>query len=188
MNKKKIWYIIPTALLPYLLLFALAVLLFSTKHTVFTFIMDYIFNSNAWNIVAVLLLYCLFAAALSIGCFVVSIRKGWEALSLAKYAMLVKLFQIPAYALIFVIGLLLAITLFTIPISVGLFLFNCICLLLTGLLTTAAVINAVRQGIFKSQEVVWMIVLQLVFCADVAASIILYIKLRKIHKSAIANS
>lgn len=188
MNKKRIWFILPAALLPYLGILALAVIFFSTENPVFEFIMESIFNSNALDLIATLLLYCILATVLSIVCFAVSIRKRWDALSLAKSAMIMKLFQVPAYVLIFVLGVLFAFAIFTIPFAVGLFLLDCLTLFLTGLLTAAAVMNAVRQGVFKSKEVIWIILLQLVFCADVVASIVFYTTLRKRCKSKTSNT
>lgn len=98
---------------------------------------------------------------------------------MAKSAMITKLIQVPAYTTILVLGVLLAITAFTIPFSIGLFLFDSLTLFLTGLLTAAAAINAVRQGFVTAMDCVLIMVLQFIFCIDVVASIILYLKLRK---------
>ena len=187
MNEKRIWLTIPAALLPYLGLFTLAMIFFSTRNPFFEFIMVSVFHSNAINVAATLLFCCIIATALSILCFVASIFKGWDALSMAKTAMVIKVIQAPAYALIFILGIVLAITIFTIPFSIGLFLLDCWTLFLTGLLTTAAVINSVRQGVFKFKEVIWIIILQLVFCADVVASIVFYLRLRERCKTENTN-
>ena len=187
MNKKRIWLTIPTALLPYLGLFTLATILFSTRNPFFEFIMESVFHSNAINVVATLLFCCIITTALSILCFVTSIFKGWDALSMAKSAMIIKVIQASAYALIFVLGISLAITIFTIPFSIGLFLLDCLTLFLTGLVTTAAVVNSVRQGVFKCKEVIWVIILQLVFCADVVASMVFYFRLRERCKTYTTN-
>lgn len=179
MNKKRIWLIIPTTLIPYLVLFSLATIFASTKLSFFQSMMEIVFRENIINLVIMLLLYCTFSTVLSIICFVVSIRQKWNALSLAKTTVIVKLIQLPAYIFIFVLGFLLIISLFTIPFSIGLFLLDCLTVFLTGLLTFAAVINAVRQDLFKLKEVTWVIILQLIFCADVVASIVFYLKLKE---------
>lgn len=182
MDKKRIWLVIPTTLLPYLALFTLTAIFLSTKYRFFEVVMESVFNNNAIYLILALLLYCILATALSIIFFATSIRQEWEPVSLAKSAMIIKLIQVPAYALIFVLGILLVITIFTIPFSIGLFLLDCLCLFLSGLLTSAAVINAARQGIFSFKEVVWIIILQLVFCADVIASILFYLKVKERKK------
>lgn len=179
MNKKRIWFIIPTTILPYLTLLAVATTLLSTTHPVFEFIMDSVFGSNGIYLIATLLLCYMFAAGLSIICFVLSIRRGWDSLSLAKSAVIIKLIQVPAYIIIFILGVLFSITIFTLPFVMAFIFLNCLTLISTGLLTTAAVINAVRQGVFKSEEVILLMLLQIVFCADVVASIVFYLRLRK---------
>lgn len=179
MNKKRIWLVIPTLILPYFVLLMLATLFFSTSNPFFEFIAMYVFRSNALIMISVLLAYCIIAAALSIICFAVSIRKDWDALSLAKSALIIKLIQVPAYIAIFVLGLMFAITIFTFAFSIFFILIDCLTLALTGLLTVSSVINAVKNGTIRIKEVIWVIILQFVFCADVVASIIYYKKLRK---------
>ena len=182
MNKKRIWLVIPSVLFPYCVLFGLAIIFFSSKYSFFECIMEQVFRGNAWYLVAALLVVGILSIILSIICFCKSTREGWDARSLAKTAMITKLIQVPAYVLIFFWGVLLAITIFTIPFSLGLFLFDCLTLVATGLITTASAIIAIRQRIFTFKESFWVIVLQVVFCADVVASIIYFMALRKKYK------
>ena len=178
MSKKQIWYILPTILLPYLALCVLAVIFFSTEYPVLSFIMETVFCGKVIYLFASLLAWCILAAVLSILGVAVGVRQGWSALSLAKTAMIVKLIQVPAYILTFILGAVLAITLFTIPFAIGLFLLDGLTLILTGLLVAAAAVNAVRQGINKRNEVLPLLMLQLFFCLDVAAAIIFFVRLR----------
>lgn len=179
MNRKKIWLVLPVALLPYIVLCATVIPLFSTKVPLLDAIMENVFQDNALYLVSAVLLFALIAAVLSVLCFTVSIRKQWDALSLAKTAMIIKLIQVPAYILIFILGVLLMITIFTIPFSIGMLILNCLTLVLTGLLSIAAVVIAIRQNYFTLNDSLWIVVLQLIFCADVFASIALYRKLKK---------
>lgn len=181
MNKKLLLIFIPIAIVPYLSLFALATIFFSTTLPFFGWIMDSVFDSNALYLIAALLLYYILAVALSIVCFVVSIYAKWDALSLAKAAMIIKLIQIPAYVLIFVLGLMLLITIFTYPFSIALFMLNCLSMFMTGLLVIASVISAIRNNIFSFTEISWVILLQFVFCADVISSVIFYNKLKRLN-------
>ena len=187
MKKNCIWYILPTALLPYIALGVLAIIFFSAKSPALDAVMQSVFQGNMWYLVAVLLLFCLLAAALSAVYFVRSIRKEYDALQLAKCAMVVKLLQVPAYIAIFVLGVLLVLAIFTIPFALGLLLIDCLTLLLTGLMTITAVINAVRQGDYKISETAWVVILQVVFCADVVAAAVFYRKLRKQYKERTAE-
>ena len=51
MNKKRIFFVIPTVLFPYFALCALAVIFFSTKHPLCEWIMERVFGSNAWSLI-----------------------------------------------------------------------------------------------------------------------------------------
>lgn len=175
MNKKLLLIFIPIAIVPYLSLFALATIFFSTTLPFFGWIMDSVFDSNALYLIAALLLYYILAVALSIVCFVVSIYAKWDALSLAKTAMIIKLVQIPAYLLIFVF------TIFTYPFSILLFILDCLSLFMTGLLVIASATSAIRKNIFSFIEIIWVILLQFVFCADVISSVVFYNKLKRLN-------
>jgi len=183
MNKKRIWLAIPAALLPYAALFTLATIFLSTKFDFFEMTMESVFDGNGLYLLLAFFLYCMLATALGAVGFIVGICKKWDAVSLAKFAMIVKLIQIPAYLVIFVLGVLLMITIFTFPFAIGLYFLNCLSLFLSGMWVIAAAINALRQGICKPQEVVWTIIFQFVFCADVIAAIVFYIKLKNKQKS-----
>lgn len=178
MNKKLLLIFIPIALVPYFALFVLATTFFSTEIPFFRWIMESVFDSNALYLIAALLLYYILAVVLSIVCFVVSIYAKWDALSLAKTAMIIKLVQIPAYLLIFVFGFMFLITIFTMPFSIGLFMLNCLSMFMTGLLVIASATSAIRNHIFSLKEILWVILLQFVFCADVISSVVFYNKLK----------
>ena len=180
MNKKLFLYSVPIVLVPYLALFALAAIFFFATVPFFRWLMETIFDNNALYLIAALFLYCLLAVVLSVVFFFVSIRKNWDALSLAKFAMIVKLIQAPAYLCIFVLGCLFLVTIFTIPFTIGLFLIDCLSVFITGLFVISSVIIAIRQNIFTFKEVFWVILLQFIFCADVIASVVFYIKLKRL--------
>ena len=59
MNKKNIWCILPTILLPYMGLVVWALIMFSTQHPLLKFIMEEVFQGDAFIIVALLVLSCL---------------------------------------------------------------------------------------------------------------------------------
>ena len=180
MNPKRTWLLLPTILLPYVTLLLAATLFLSPYSPAFEFIVDHVFQENALLILAALLAFCLIALAFSITHFILSVRKRMNPVSLAKCAMVIKWIQIPAYLAIFALGLILAISLFTIPIAIIFVLVDCLTLLLTGLVTISAAVIAVRQGIFQTKDVLWIILLQFVFCADVLAATILFTRLRKV--------
>ena len=180
MITKRIWLAIPILLLPYLALLTLATIFLSTKSAFFNRVMESVFYGNALYLIATFLIYCLLVAVLSAVCFIVSIHKKWDAFSLAKFFMIVKLLQIPSYALIFVLGVLFSITIFTIPFSIALIFVDYVSLILSGLGVISAVINTIRQGVFNKKEVLWLLIAQFFFCIDVVAAMILYKKLKNL--------
>lgn len=188
MSKKLAFVSIPIVIVPYLALLALATIFFSTSSPFFSSIMESVFDNNALYLIAALLLYCLLTGALSVVCFSASMYKKWDALSLAKTAMVMKLVQVPAYVLIFALGAVFVMTIFTIPFSIGLFVIDCLSMFMTGLFTISSVIATIRNNIFARKEVVWVMLLQFVFCADVISSVIFYIKLKRVNKQLIPNN
>ncbi len=179
MKKRSILLVIPLILLPYLALFTIATVFLSTELDFFRYIMESIFDSNGLYIILAFILYCIFTVILTAFCFEFNISKKYEPLSFAKTVMIIKIIQIPAYLTIFVLGVLLAITIITLPFAIGLFWLDCLSLALSGALLISVAINSIKQGIFKLNDVLWIMILQFVFCADVISSIIFYIKLKK---------
>ena len=182
-KKRIFWIAVPALLLPYLTLLTLATIFLSTTVPFFKWVMEVVFCSNALYLIAAFLICCFVVAVFSVVCFFVSIYKKWDCVSLAKLFMIVKLIQIPAYVLIFVLGVFMAITVFTIPFSIALFLFDCFSLALTGIGVVSAAINAIRQGVSTPKELFWLAIAQFFFCVDVVASIVLYVKLKKLKKA-----
>ncbi len=179
MNSKRIWYIIPQAILPYFILFILAIVFYSNKLPFFQYIMENILNNNGLWLLLILFIYCIITSIISIICFINSIRKNWDPLSTAKCATVLKLAQVPAYYVIFILGVLFFLTIFTFAFSIILIWLDCLCLCFSALLILSSTINANRKGIMTFSETTWVIILQFVFCADVVASIIYFKKLQK---------
>ncbi len=186
--KKMIWFMLPTAFVHFFALLVIILTFGSVESSVAGYIMEHIFQNNALNMVAALIIYCMLASALSITGFVLSLTKKWDALELAKTAMIIKLFQAPLYIVVFAVAAVLMITIFTFAFSVGLFLIDCLALALTGLMTISAAVNAVRSGILKSDEVIWVILLQFVFCADIVVAIIFHSMLKKRYTAQITSA
>ena len=74
MNKAKTWYIIPSAILPYLLLCTFAVIFTSTENPVSESVMG-MFGDNILILGAVVLIYCIAATVLSVIHLILSIVK-----------------------------------------------------------------------------------------------------------------
>jgi len=179
MNKKLFVLSIPTLLAPYAVIFSFVLIFLSNDVKLFETIMRSVFRDNGLLLIAVLAIYFLLTFALCIATFFISTFKFRDALSMAKTAMLIKLMQIPAYVVIFLLGLGAMLGIMTIPFAIALFWIDCLCLFLTGLPVLSSIICALRQGTIKFREVIWVIILQFVFCADVVAAIIYYKRLKE---------
>lgn len=180
-NAKRIWFHVPTLFVPYIAVLA-CIVIFYTDSTLFTYIMENIFDSNALYVLGIVVIFMLFAAVLSTLCFIIGICRKWDAGSLAKTAMIIKLLQIPAYILIFMFGIIMVIVPMGFLFIWIVCVFDYIVLLLTGLISLSAILNAIRQKKIEAKKSIWLIILQFVFVADVVATILLFLKLREKKK------
>lgn len=182
MHKKLFSLSVPIVLAPYLALLALATTFFSTKLPAFRWIMEAVFRGNALYLIAAMLIFCVIVIVWSGIISFVSVYKKWDALAVAKTAMIIKLVQIPAYVAIFVLGVLFVVGIFTIPFAIGLFVVDCLFVFMTGLLVISAVVISIREDRHMFNELFWIVLLQFVFCGDVIASILLYKKLKQSNR------
>ena len=178
MNTKRRWLLIPTVLLPYIFVLAICTIIYAPDSALLASVMEKVFDNNALYVLGIIVLFVLLSIVLSLLCFVMSICKKWDERTLAKTAMIIKLIQIPAYIFIFIVGVIMVF----VPMGV-LFVwvgcaFDYVILLLTGLISLSAILNAVRRKMLEGKKCVWIIILQFVFVADVVATILLYLKLR----------
>lgn len=177
MNKKRIWLFIPAILFPYVVLAFLGILFFSSRMSMD--LMEVLFRNNIWLYLLAFLGYILLAFGLCLAGFSLALAKKWDAASLAKTAWIVKLIQIPAYLAIFVLGVLFLTTIFLFVFTLVLMLLDYVSILMSGMLTSAAVINGSRSGKIRMKRNIWIIILQFIFCADVVAAGICHHRLKK---------
>ena len=116
---------------------------------------------------------------LSALCLVLGIKGNWDALSVAKTTMIIKLIQIPAYVVIFLLSAIFVMMIFTIGFVIVFAFFDYLTLLMSGMLGILAVVLAIRNGKVSFKESWWVILLQFIYCADVVATVIFYVKLKK---------
>jgi len=180
-NIKRIWLIIPALLMPYVVLTALAVIMFSADNEFCGFIMDEVLGGNALWIVPILLMYSFVAMILSALCLIMGIKGNWEALPVAKMTMIIKLIQIPAYVVIFLLSAIFIMMIFTIGFAIAFAFFDFLTLLMSGMLGILSVVQAIRNGKVSFKESWWVILLQFIYCADVVATVIFYVKLKKVN-------
>lgn len=165
--------LIPLILFPYTLLLALCCL-FS----------DFLREMLLRNNILALLLPLIFCFALSCACALTfcigSIRNKSPGREMAKRNMLVKLWQIPAYLVIFACGWIAC--LFSIwggGFILAFFLYDCATIAMSGLIGAAAVIRNFREHRLTAARALLLGWLQFVFCADIIACILLYLHAKR---------
>lgn len=155
------------ALLP-LLLFA------SSKSKIITFMWQHLFHNSIFVPLTFILLYGIIMYIANV-VFLWNARLGkWSAKELARTNMIVKLIQIPAYFIIFVMGLLCTVMIFTIGISLVLMLLDAFCIGMTGLFACAAFHNLRKEQMISKEIQLLCSIASFVFCADVVTAIIGY--------------
>lgn len=114
----------------------------------------------------------------SIVCF----AKGDDPLAMARTAMTVKLCLLPAYIVLFGVGFMFFCGgVFTMAFLVATIVADYCVLLITGLFNTFAILRAVQDGKIPFKGNVRYILLQVIYCADVVASVIFFRKLKKLY-------
>ena len=102
------------------------------------------------------------------------IKNRHDAKVFLKQYMIIKCAQIPAYVLIFCIGVLCLITIFTMPFSFILWVCDCQGVLLTGLLGVAVSVRAYQEGMIKKSTAILCGMGSFIFCLDVIIAVVLY--------------
>lgn len=154
---------------------ALPILLFTAdKNKLVSFLWEHLFFNNIFIPVGSLILFGIAMYIANI-IFLIKARCGvWDARELARTNMNVKLIQIPAYLLIFIMGLICALMIFTIGISFVFMLLDAFSLGMTGLFASAVFLNMKKEQKITGKIQVFLTLASFLFCADVAAAVIGY--------------
>ena len=115
--------------------------------------------------------------------FAMGLAKKWDAKKVALANMIVKLIQIPAYVVTFLLGVIFILTIFTYALSFLLVLFDCLTIILTGLTGACAAIRSYKEQKTTIAFSVANGILQFIFCADVVCSILLFVKCKTQKKA-----
>lgn len=172
MSKKSMIYFFMLAVTPYLAVIPLVFLFVGSDE------LWKVFGNSAYNLFIPVALFIILTGLLTAVCFIISLKNKWDAYALVKTMAIIKIIHIPAYIAIFIIGAFCAMTIFSLPFTVLLAVFDYILLIMSGLMTSSAVILAVNQNPKLSKKYYLLIALQFVYCADVVATWILYHKLK----------
>lgn len=98
----------------------------------------------------------------------------YSAANLPFINLLIKLIHIPAYLLIFALGLLCMITIFTMGFSLFFVFFDCLTICLSGMIGLLAVSTLYRSGKCTGPFLILRGILQFIFVADIISAVIIY--------------
>ena len=172
---KKYFLLLPALLLPYFLIFML--LCFFND-----FLREHLLGNNPFIAILMLWLSLSIAFVCNIIFIVLCILKKWNAKGISRANMIIRLIQVPAYIIIFILGFFLLTSPFTMAFSLIFFIFDCISVFIMGLIGLVSVIRCYTVGGCTKTFAVVCGLLQFVFCADVITSIIIFIKARSAAK------
>ena len=180
MNKKRIWLVLPSLFLPYFLLLSFAIIFFSPFLVErFTALLE-----NPVGILLVIPLFILYCLGCIVPCGIfalLSIKNNWDEKSIAKTAMIFKLVQIPAYIIIFVLGVLLFMAIWTIPVSILFMVVDVLSVALTSTITISSILLLLKDDKIERKRAILFIVSQLFFCVDVLGAILYYRHLKRLN-------
>ena len=183
MNKKTMWLVFPFAFVPYAtLLFLTCIFTSSSNPNFMWFMIEATKGMGIFILIGLLFAYIFVSFCLCLVAVIIGFKKGYPAYTGAKIIMIIKTVLIPAHIVSFLLGAILFIMIFTFVISILMAIINGTVILMMGLLNIIPMVSAVKQGYTKYKRILWAIILQFIPCADVVASIIFYILLRKKKK------
>jgi len=106
--------------------------------------------------------------------FIKGVTKKKKSLEILRFNMIIKLIHIPAYLLIFVVGLICSLGILTIGITIVLMILDGMTIILSGLIGLGGVISSLREDKLSIKKAVMHGILQFVYCADIISSIVIY--------------
>lgn len=168
---KKYLLALPIFLFPYSLLFGL--------YCLYTgFLMESVFQNNGYLLILALFLCTLVSLAFTGALCARSLAKKTGAVEMARLNMIVKLVHIPAYIAIFLLGAVMLISIWGIGFTIVFFLHDVAAIAMTGFIGAVAVVRAGAEGRISRQYAVLYAIGQFLFCIDIAACILLYLRVR----------
>ncbi|MBO4456549.1 MAG: hypothetical protein J5802_02385 [Butyrivibrio sp.] len=102
-----------------------------------------------------------------------------EAVSLAKLQMILRLVQIPAYIVIFLLGVILVFTFFGLVMAMILAVIDGISIALTGTASIAVYAHLLKNNLITKKQFIGYSILSYIYVLDVIASILCYTNVKR---------
>lgn len=110
---------------------------------------------------------------------VISRAKGFGAADLLRANLIMKLVMVPGYILIFILGIILLITIFTMGISIALMVLDLWTVLCGGIFGLAGVLRAGKEGLLTKGLAALFGICQFIFVFDVITALAAYICVKR---------
>ncbi len=147
------------------------------------FLIDTLFDSNAYLLLFALLVFWLIAFICAIIIYFSSLRSKYDFEESCRLNMLIKIIPIPAYLFIFGFGIIFMATIFTFGISVILWVLDMMAIILSGIIGLATIAHGKKSNALSSKQALLHRILQFIFVADVFSAISLWHKAKLLNKS-----
>lgn len=173
---KRNWLLIPVIIYPYLILFTLICMFTSSYIQPF---MERVFHDDGSLILLMLPVFYVVALLCTVIVVIINLKKQRNSEDILRTNMIIKLIHIPAYILIFLVGLACLMTIFTMGISIVLVILDCFTIFLTGLIGLSGVIRSYKENKLTKKESWAYGFHQFIFCVDIISSIRVYRNIRR---------
>ena len=122
-----------------------------------------------------LVLAYVFASIATLAFFIGNLRKMRAPLEILRINMIIKISHTVAYIIIFLLGILFFMTIFTFAFSILLIILDVVTIALSGTIGVAGILNCEKTGIMSNNTAIFCSVLQYIYCIDVIAAIGVYV-------------
>ncbi len=180
-NYHRIAFVVPCVLYPYVILLFLYLLMGETE------LFGKLFNNDGFLGIGILILFLAVACIFALVAAMYGIFHEWDSLFCSKMVLAVKLLHIPAYIIIFLLGIMFSVMIFTFVISFLFIIFDVILITVTGMLGTTAAIRAYKEGKCSLKWAIFLSVCQYIFCIDVFVSLYLFCMVRENNMAEVEN-
>lgn len=176
---KKYLKMLPVMIYPYIYMVCL-ILFFGLLNTVD---IDTFNEYGIWGVLAVAVLVNLYAVVIVIIYLVQAIRGKLDSKELTKLTMVIKLVQIPAYIIHFMLGLVgLILSIWGIGFIIWAILIDLLSIFLSGLVGMSAGISCYKEKTLSGGAAFLYSLLSFIYCIDVVSSIVFFCKVRKAYR------
>lgn len=116
-----------------------------------------------------------------------SFRGNKDVEDVVKLNMLIKLIHIPAYVLIFFMGAVTMITIFTSVLSLVFVFLDMITIICTGAIGLSSAMKCKRAGLISGLRALVYGIIQFIFCIDIVSAVMLYMNIKKKDILSVSN-